>query len=97
MQNPVCDIQGTSLRERLKPILEPRPYITSLSLFGSRARGDYDALSDYDFRCDFISTPIDRLNAPLSEEINRDKVVLYERSENDLLRVRQTYENLIRP
>lgn len=108
MQNPARDIHGVSLHERLKPILESRPYITSLSLFGSRARGDYDALSDYDFhvgfdhdlgalsdflafcdeieaeletRCDFISTPIDRLNVPLAEEVNRDKVVLYERTE----------------
>ena len=108
MQNPVCDNHGASLHERLNPILESCPYITSLSLFGSRARSDYDALSDYDFhvgfdhdmgtlsdflaicdeieaefetRCDFISTSIDRLNAPLADEINRDKVVLYERSE----------------
>lgn len=108
MQSPARDIHGTSLHERLKPILESRPYITSLSLFGSRARDDYDTFSDYDFhvgfdhnlgtlsdffafcdeveaeletRCDFISTPIDLLNAPLAEEINRDKVVLYERSE----------------
>lgn len=108
MQNPARDIHGASLHERLKPILESRPYITSLSLFGSRARGDYDTLSDYDFhvgfdhdlgglsdflafcdeieaeletRCDFISTPIDRLNVPLAEEINRDKMVLYERTE----------------
>lgn len=41
------------LRLRLYPIVDGKPYITSLVLFGSRARGDFDGLSDFDFHVGF--------------------------------------------
>lgn len=37
------------LREAVRPVLAPRAYVRSLHLFGSRARGDFDSLSDFDF------------------------------------------------
>lgn len=41
------------LRSLLSPVVEGKPYITSLVLFGSRARGDFDGLSDFDFHVGF--------------------------------------------
>ncbi len=38
-----------ALRERVRPIVEDVPGITGLSIYGSRARGDWVESSDYDF------------------------------------------------